>query len=168
MNSSTLSLQKLPLPRGNPNLTPFRMVDRIVDHFGKTVMTDILDTLWQPLDDKGKFVSVQTVFSNCRQCIGAALLPYRFEAVRAGPVSTCWLQKAFPGVYHGEHEFSRGNCHIDGIESFWSYAKRRLAKFNGVPQKTFLLHLKECEFRFNHRAEDLFDRILTLLKENPL
>ena len=144
------------------------MVDRIVDHFGKTVMTDILDTLWQPLDDKGKFVSVQTVFSNCRQCIGAALLPYRFEAVRAGPVSTCWLQKAFPGVYHGEHEFSRGNCHIDGIESFWSYAKRRLAKFNGVPQKTFLLHLKECEFRFNHRAEDLSDRILTLHTKNPI
>ena len=71
-------------------------------------------------------------------------------------------------VHHGEHEFARGNFHIDGIESFWSYAKRRLAKFNGVPQQTFLLYLKECEFRFNHRAEDLSDRILTLLKENPL
>jgi len=32
-------------------------------------------------------------------------------------------------VHHGEHEFARGNCHINGIESFWSYAKRRLAKF---------------------------------------
>ena len=41
-------------------------------------------------------------------------------------------------------------------------------KFNGVPRKTFLLHLKECEFRFNHRAEDLSDKILTLLKETPL
>jgi len=71
-------------------------------------------------------------------------------------------------VYHGEHEFARGNCHIDGIESFWSYAKRKLVKFNGVPRQTFLLHLKECEFRFNYRAEDLSDRILSLLKENPL
>ena len=44
----------------------------------------------------------------------------------------------------------------------------KLAKFNGVPRQTFLLHLKECEFRFNYRAEDLSDRILTLLKENPL
>ena len=26
-------------------------------------------------------------------------------------------------VHHGEHEFARGNCHINGIESFWSYAK---------------------------------------------
>ena len=71
-------------------------------------------------------------------------------------------------VHHGENEFASGNCHIDGIESFWSYAKRKLAKFNGVPRQTFHLHLKECEFRFNHREENLSDRILTLLKENPL
>ena len=31
-------------------------------------------------------------------------------------------------VNHGQHEFARGNCPINGIESFWSYAKRRLAK----------------------------------------
>jgi len=67
-----------------------------------------------------------------------------------------------------EHEFARSNCHINGIESFWSYAKRRLAKFNAVPRQTFLLHLKECEFRFHHREENLSDRILILLKENPL
>jgi len=36
-------------------------------------------------------------------------------------------------VHHGEHEFACGNCHINGIESFWSYAKRRLAKFNTIP-----------------------------------
>jgi len=42
----------------------------------------------------------------------------------------------------------------------WSYAKRRLAKFNAVPRQTFLLHIKECEFRFSHREEDLSDRIL--------
>jgi len=71
-------------------------------------------------------------------------------------------------VHHGENEFASGNCHINGIESFWSYAKRRLAKFNGVPKHTFHLHLKECEFRFNHREENLYDRILTLLRENPL
>jgi len=32
-----------------------------------------------------------------------------------------------------------------------------------TPRQTFLLHLKECEFRFNHRAEDLSDRILVVL-----
>ena len=39
-------------------------------------------------------------------------------------------------------------CHVNGIESFWSYAKRRLAKFNGIASAKFVLHLKECKFRF--------------------
>ena len=71
-------------------------------------------------------------------------------------------------VHHGKNEFARGNCHINGIESFWSFAKRRLVKFNGVPRETFYLHLKECEYRFNHREEDLYARLLVLLRQNPL
>jgi transposase len=36
-------------------------------------------------------------------------------------------------VNHGNNEFSKGNgVHINGIENFWSFTKRRLAKFNGV------------------------------------
>jgi len=54
-------------------------------------------------------------------------------------------------VEHRDHEFARQSNHINGIESFWSLAKRRLAKFCGVPRHTFYLHLKETEFRFNHR-----------------
>src|SRR5215210_5575633 len=54
-------------------------------------------------------------------------------------------------VNHGKSEFVRGVHHVNGIESFWSYAKRRLQKFNGVSNRTFYLHLKECEYRFNHR-----------------
>jgi transposase len=30
------------------------------------------------------------------------------------------------------------------------------------------LHLKECEFRFNHRHENLYLAMLKLLRENPL
>ncbi len=33
--------------------------------------------------------------------------------------------------------------HINGIESSLHFAKRRPAKFNGVPEHTFYLHLKE-------------------------
>lgn len=53
-----------------------------------------------------------------------------------------------------EYSDGKGN-HINGIENFWSFAKRRLAKFNGVSRKTFLLHLKECEFRYNHKYDIL-------------
>ena len=37
-------------------------------------------------------------------------------------------------VQHGTDEFVNGKCHINGIESFWSFAKRRLQKFHGIPQ----------------------------------
>jgi len=60
-------------------------------------------------------------------------------------------------VFHSRDEFARGKCHVNGIESFWSYAKRRLAKFNGIASTKFVLHLKECEFRFNNKGQDLFD-----------
>jgi transposase len=71
-------------------------------------------------------------------------------------------------VNHGQNEFVRGAHHVNGIESFWSFAKRRLAQFNGVAKHTFALHLKECEFRFNHRHESLYLAMLKLLRENPL
>ncbi len=40
-------------------------------------------------------------------------------------------------IYHSKNEFARGKNHVNGIESFWSYAKRRMAKFNGVPKNKF-------------------------------
>lgn len=71
-------------------------------------------------------------------------------------------------VHHGDNEFVRGNSHINGIESFWSFAKRRLLKFNGVPKETFYLHLKECEYRFNNRKENLYGKILNEFRNNPI
>ncbi|MDO5651939.1 MAG: IS1595 family transposase, partial [Moraxella sp.] len=39
---------------------------------------------------------------------------------------------------------------INGIENFWSQAKRILRKYNGIDKKNFHLFIKECEFRFNY------------------
>lgn len=55
-------------------------------------------------------------------------------------------------IFHHKNEFARKRNHVNGIESFWSYAKRRLRKFNGVPKDKFLLYLKESEWRFNNRG----------------
>lgn len=71
-------------------------------------------------------------------------------------------------VNHSKNEFVVGDSHINGIESFWSFAKRRLQKFNGVSKETFYLHLKECEWRFNNRSKNLYLELLKLLRENPL
>ena len=59
-----------------------------------------------------------------------------------------------------QHEFARGKRnHINGIESFWSYAKTKLKRYHGINRKHFHLYLKEMEYRFNHRNDDLtFER----------
>ena len=67
-------------------------------------------------------------------------------------------------VHHGKNEFVRGKSHINGIESFWSFAKRRLSKFNGIASSKFNIHLKECEFRFNYRNKNIYAIMLKILK----
>jgi len=55
-------------------------------------------------------------------------------------------------VKHTENEFAREDgTHINGVESYWSWVKRRLNKFNGIPKKQFTAHMIESEWRFNHR-----------------
>ena len=49
-------------------------------------------------------------------------------------------------VEHGNNEFANKNSHINGIESFWAFAKTRLVRFRGLPKHTFYFHLKECEW----------------------
>ena len=71
-------------------------------------------------------------------------------------------------VDHGRNEFARGRTHINGIEGFWGFAKSRLTRFRGMSKQTFYLHLKECEFRFNHRRENLYSILLRLCRDNPL
>ena len=46
--------------------------------------------------------------------------------------------------------------------------KHRLAQFHGIRANKFNLHLKETEFRFNHRHHDLYKVLLKLLRDNPL
>ena len=64
--------------------------------------------------------------------------------------------------------FSENGVHINGIESFWSYAKRRHAKFNGLRKTSFPTFLKETEFRFNAREKDLYKILLKSCRMKPL
>lgn len=62
----------------------------------------------------------------------------------------------------GETRHVRHGVHINGIESFWSFTKRRLTKFNGV-KKNFSLHLKECEWRWNKSKATLISNLTNLM-----
>ena len=71
-------------------------------------------------------------------------------------------------VNHGQDQFVHDKSHINGIESFWGFAKTRLSRFQGMNKNTFYLHLKECEFRFNNRGKNLYRLILKIIRKYPL
>jgi len=71
-------------------------------------------------------------------------------------------------IYHYQNEFARGKKHINGIESFWAFTKSRMEKFKGFTKSNFRIFLKESEFRFNHRNENLRQLLLTHLFKSPL
>lgn len=72
-------------------------------------------------------------------------------------------------VNHEKNDFAHGDIHINGVESFWSWTKRRLAKFNGIPKSLFSLNLLESEWRFNHRSDILKTvRKLTRIRKRNL
>jgi transposase len=56
----------------------------------------------------------------------------------------------------------RTKNHINGIEGFWSYAKHILYHYRGVSKYHFPMYLKEIEYRFNHRHENLFKHFMKL------
>ena len=72
-------------------------------------------------------------------------------------------------VNHGNNQFAiKGEdgavITVNGIESFWSFTKRRLSKFNGY-STNFDLHLKECQWRWGKTTEILIDELLKIIKE---
>ena len=69
--------------------------------------------------------------------------------------SLAWSGYKHKRINHSK-EFAQGHNHINGIESFWSYVKRKMRKHNGIARHKFYLYLKESEFRFNHRGDDIF------------
>ncbi len=71
-------------------------------------------------------------------------------------------------ILHSDGQFAIGSNHINGIEGFWGYAKVRLTKFRGLSKNSFYFHLKECEFRFNYRQENLYSLLLKISKDNGL
>lgn len=119
--------------------------------------------------DEKVFVSV------IKNCSKEEIMPIIQGHVLEGSVVHTDGWKAYDGlilngythhrVHHSHNEFARGKNHINGIESFWSFAKRRLAKFNGIHSPQFNLHLKESEFRFNNRGTNLYLELLKIIKK---
>jgi len=72
-------------------------------------------------------------------------------------------------VNHGErllYSDGKGN-HINGLEGFWGYLKRKLASKGGIRQEKLPLYLGEYVWKYNYRKENdnvKMKRIIKLLE----
>src|SRR5918996_804681 len=58
---------------------------------------------------------------------------------------------------------TQGKFALNGLESFWSFARQRLGKFHATSDQELLFFLNELAFRYNHRQEELFDSLASLM-----
>lgn len=107
----------------------------------------------------------------------ATLQPLIKNRVRRGSIVCSDTWKAYTGiaskgyvhrlVNHGEGEYVKGKAHINGLEGFWGYLKRKLAAKGGVRRARLPLYLSEYVWRYNHRKETIknkANKLLQLLK----
>jgi len=68
-------------------------------------------------------------------------------------------------VAHSKGEYSdKKGSHINGLEGFWGYLKRKLAAKGGIRRKRLPLYLGEYVWRYNHRHQPLKDQENLLFK----
>ncbi len=77
------------------------------------------------------------------------------------------------GYIHKTVNHSQGFCdpeersiNTGSIDQFWGSAKQRLRQFKGLPREAYSIHLKECEFRHNHK-KDMLEVMKVLMKKSP-
>jgi transposase len=123
--------------------------------------------------ERGGKVRVEVV----RNVSGETLLNMAIKKVKRGSLIYTDKFRSYNGLIsygfrhmridHGKR-FVNGKVYINGIEGFWSFAKERLMKYHGVNPKKFPLYLKELEFRYNHRHQDLYDNVVKCISEYSL
>jgi transposase-like protein len=104
----------------------------------------------------------------------ATLQPLIKNRVKRGSIVCSDTRKSYTGiaskgyvhrlVNHGEGEYVRGKAHINGLEGFWGYLKRKLAAKGGVRRSRLPLYLAEYVWRYNHRNETNKNKVKQLLK----
>jgi len=65
-------------------------------------------------------------------------------------------------IDHDKELVDKNHNHINGIEGFWSFAKERFHKYHGIDKQNYPFYLKEMEFRFNHRNENVYKLLFNI------
>ena len=94
----------------------------------------------------------------------ATLQPLITSKVKKGSIVCSDSWRAYTGIAskgfvhrminHGERVYSDGKGnHINGLEGFWGYLKRKLAAKGGIRRAKLYLYLGEYVWRYKHRNE---------------
>jgi len=67
-------------------------------------------------------------------------------------------------VNHSKDNYVSNGNHINGLEGFWGYLKRKLASKGGIRHSRLHLYLGEYVWRYNHRQLNLKERENYLMK----
>lgn len=67
-------------------------------------------------------------------------------------------------VEHSKKEYVKGKNHINSLEGFFGYLKRKLAAKGGVKRKYLSLFLGEYVWRYNHREMNTKEKVNHLMK----
>ena len=66
--------------------------------------------------------------------------------------------------HKGEYSDRKGN-HINGLEGFWCYLKKRLAAKGGIRKERLPLYLAEYVWRYNHRNDSIQIQKILIMKQ---
>ncbi|MEP7277284.1 MAG: HTH domain-containing protein [Bacteroidota bacterium] len=71
-------------------------------------------------------------------------------------------------LYRVDTAAANGKNYHDDIALFWGNTRNRLLKFRGLNKNTLYLHVKESEFRYNYRQDDINRLLLNIIYKYPL
>jgi len=102
------------------------------------------------------------------------LIPIIKRKVKAGSQICSDTWRAYTGlatrgyvhrtVEHAQKEYAIGKNHINGLEGFFGYLKRKLAAKGGVRREYLSLFLGEYVWRYNYRQMEIDQKVNRLLK----
>lgn len=75
----------------------------------------------------------------------------------------CVSDTVFLEPFFGGALSKSGGVYVDQKQGFWSFLKERMRRSRGLSSQWFPLYLKEMEFRYNHRNDDIFEIVCRYL-----
>lgn len=119
---------------------------------------------------EGKIIAIP--FPDCRTPILRALIRRRLS-VKSVSANGWHGYDALVDAHYPEpllliSESFENRSTVLAIETFWKFTHGRLRKFNGIQNRTFYLHLKESEWRFNLQERNILEALFGLLEQDPI